>query len=104
MTDEIKSVLDAFFVYWKAGFEPDEDYTGPMRQDSGYIPYFVCLMDEEMFIVHGLVFLPEGYGDDLDPEDYQAVHYNIDPDDLIDLSDVIAFNDLFGRSESPEKP
>jgi len=50
-------------------------------------------MDEELFIVHALQFLPQGYGDGLDPMNYQAVHYGVDEGDIISLDDVLAFQE-----------
>ena len=95
--EHINDDLYVFYVYWKVGHDYDDDYTGPRRQESGYIPYFVCLMDNEMFIVHALQFLPQGYGDGLNPESYQSVQYNVDPDDIVDLGDVLALQELFGE-------
>jgi len=91
--EKVNNNLYVFFVYWKVGHDYDEDYTGPRREESGYIPYFVCLMDEELFIVHALQFLPQGYGDGLDSMNYQAVHYGVDEDDIVSLDDVVAFQE-----------
>jgi len=94
--ERINDNLFVFFLYWKSGIRiiEDEIYTGPKRVDSGYLPYFVCLMDKEMFIVHALQFLPPGYGDGLNPENYEIIDFGLDPNDIIDVSDVVAFSKL----------
>lgn len=93
--EKIDDKLYVFFQHYVQGFDPEEIYTGPTRP-SFYMPFFVYIAGGNMCIVQGFEWLPQECRDRLNPEDYITYIFDMDPNDIVDVEDVIRFQGLLG--------